>query len=639
MHIALERMHVWPSFVNHFESRTVVETTRTFYPSVFDLDKTVSKLRASFPEEERRIITAAEKVLVGRFDLLGYRDLYFNRTVPDWHHDPLSGKDSPRVHWSRINELRSDETGDKKIIWELNRHQFFVVLGQAYRLTGDQKYADCFCTLISDWMDSNPPKVGVNWLSSLEVSFRSISWIWAIYLFEGSPRFTPAMHTRMREFLYLFGRHIETYLSTYFSPNTHLTGEALGLYILGSFLSEAPEADRWKHKGHSVLLGALKFQVRVDGTYCEQSSHYLRYTIDFYCNLLLLRRFEGYDVQPEVESKLNQLFDCLLHITTPDGRSPNFGDDDGGRLHFLDGSSVDDFRPALALGAVVLNRGDLKFAAGTASPELLWLLGPDGPDAFTAIEASEPAERIKSFSDGGIFCARSGWTADADHIVIDCGPHGFMNGGHAHADALGFVLTLNGSPIFIDSGTYNYTSDLSERNRFRSSHAHNCLTVNNQSSSRPAGPFSWKTSASSSLIEWRTTPDGKVVFRGTHDGFETFDVRYERTIEIDFDDRIQIEDFVSSPASNVYELHFVLSPDLRAEITDPSGTLLITNGAGSKVLRIESTAVAESECVPSWRTEAWAVSTLYGERTGTQKLVCKVEGPGEIRVRTRLMKM
>ena len=48
---------------------------------------------------------------------------------------------------------------------------------------------------------------------------------------------------RVLKFLYLNGRHLETYLSTYFSPNTHLTGEALGLFYLGTLLPEFKDAD------------------------------------------------------------------------------------------------------------------------------------------------------------------------------------------------------------------------------------------------------------------------------------------------------------------------------------------------------------------------------------------------------------
>ena len=53
------------------------------------------------------------------------------------------------------------------------------------------------------------------------------------------------------KFLYLNARHLESYLSTYFSPNTHLTGEALGLFYIGTLLPEFNEAKRWQELGRA----------------------------------------------------------------------------------------------------------------------------------------------------------------------------------------------------------------------------------------------------------------------------------------------------------------------------------------------------------------------------------------------------
>ena len=628
--------HIADSDLTADQVSQIIKPGHHFYRSVYDLAACLDALVARFPGEEARIVNAADRVCVGRFDLLGYKELSFGGPIPNWHLDPISGKTSARVHWSRINEVDAKATGDKKIIWELNRHQFFVVLGQAYSLTGDERYAECFSRLVRSWMDDNPPKLGVNWLSSLELAFRSISWIWAFHLFRNSAHFTPTLLARMTKFLCAFGWHIETYLSTYFSPNTHLTGEALGLYLLGSFLPEVSDAEKWKRLGYKVLIDSLEFQVRPDGTYCEQASHYLRYTIDFYSNLLLLRRLEGSGVEPELETKLNQLFDCLLHVTMPGGETPNFGDDDGGRLHFLDGRPVTDFRPALALGAALLKRGDLKHAAGEPSAELLWLLGAEGLNAFDTTSPAEPAEKALAFPDGGIFAARSDWTDRADSILIDCGPHGFLNGGHAHADALSFVMAVDGVPVFIDSGTYNYTSDLSLRDRFRSSHAHNCLTVNDRTSSIPAGPFSWKTTARGRLIEWRITGDGTACFQGTHDGFADLGVKYERSIDINFREGILVEDSVSGAGSNLYEVHFVLSPEFRAEIIDPSAKVEITAAGGDAVLQLSSTVSGNVTEGPQWRKEDWMVSAVYGQRTRSEKLVYSVKGSGSLRIRTTI---
>ena len=103
-------------------------------------------------------------------------------------------------------------------------------------------------------MDQNPPKLGINWASSLEVAFRAIAWLWAFYFFKDSAELTPRVFMPAIKFLYLSARHLETYLSTYFSPNTHLTGEALGLFYLGMLLPEFREAARWRDTGRRILL-------------------------------------------------------------------------------------------------------------------------------------------------------------------------------------------------------------------------------------------------------------------------------------------------------------------------------------------------------------------------------------------------
>src|SRR5437868_3605040 len=81
----------------------------------------------------------------------------------------------------RFDDLDSGETGNKKIVWELNRHQHFFTLGVAFCLTGDELFARTFVHHLETWMDSNPPGIGINWSSSLEVAFRAMSWIWAFH--------------------------------------------------------------------------------------------------------------------------------------------------------------------------------------------------------------------------------------------------------------------------------------------------------------------------------------------------------------------------------------------------------------------------------------------------------------------------
>ena len=501
-------------------------TKRVSGPSVQAIEAgagaTDSKTTAPWldPKSLASPIPAADRILTNRFTLLGHPDLDFGTPI-DWHLDPVSGKRAPRIHWSRIPYLDADVVGDHKVVWEINRHQHFYVLGRAYRLTRDEKYARRFAEHLASWMDENPPKVGINWASSLEVSYRAIAWLWAFELFQDSPALTPELLGRAIAYLDVHGRHLERYLSTYFSPNTHLTGEALGLLYLGVSLPGLKRAGRWREKGWKILVEQLPRQVHPDGVYFEQATYYHRYTVDIYLHAVILARKSGIPVPPEVLESLGLLVDHLADLTRPDTTIPIIGDDDGGRLAWLDERDFMDVRSPLAVASVVLDRPHYADIAGGATEEVFWLLGPD---AVTQVnewaEASPAPERLsRLYPVGGYAIMRDGWDGDASHAVIDCGPLGTMNCGHAHSDSLAMEVSVTGCPVLVDPGTFTYTASAEDRDRFRHSASHNTVTVDGHSASVPAGPFSWSIRTDAQHDAWwsGTNTDW---FVGSHAGFQ-----------------------------------------------------------------------------------------------------------------------
>ncbi|HKR13154.1 MAG TPA: alginate lyase family protein [Pyrinomonadaceae bacterium] len=556
----------WSSLVRLPE--TVPHTdflNQRFFKGFHDLDKSVVQLES----RRREIVQQADRICEGKFDLLGFKDLSFGDPI-DWHFEPVSGKRIPLDHWSKLDYLDAGVAGDKKIVWELNRHQYFMKLGQAYVLTGDERYARVFANHLEAWMDANPPKLGINWASSLEVAFRSISWLWGLYFFKDA---APAQTMkRAVKFLYLNARHLESYLSTYFSPNTHLTGEALGLFYLGTLLPEFDEAERWQTLGHDILIEQIPVHVKPDGVYFEQSSYYHRYTTDFYIHFLILSRLNGLAVPKTVEDALVSLLDHLMYITRPDGTTPFFGDDDGGRLLMLDARAPNDFRPSLATGAVLFRRGDYKFVADDAAEELLWLLGPEGLQEYDEIDVHEPVETSRAFPDGGYFVMRDGWASQSNYLLFDCGPHGALNCGHAHADALSIDVAANGRTTLVDPGTYTYTGSKELRDWFRSSQAHNTVTLDGISSSIPNTAFTWQTIAPCRLVDWVTT-DSYDFISGERDGVVRSIFFLKRKYWI-------IRDTLKSPTEHTADIYFHFNsganPSLKdGEIHEPESGLTI----------------------------------------------------------------
>ena len=584
-----------------------------FFSGVCEADTTIAALRRNWPEAEKQILETANRIVSGKFDLLGCTGLSFGSSI-NWHLDPISGKIAPLVHWSRVDYLNPDVCGDKKIIWELNRHQYFVTLGQAYWLTNDETYARCFAQHVESWIHANPPKRGINWASSLEIAFRSISWVWALHFFKNSPSLSPATLTSVLKGLYLNARHLEDYLSTYFSPNTHLTGEALGLFYLGTVLPEFNESRRWREAGTRILVDQLRHQVRPDGVYFEQSSYYHRYTVDFYTHFLILSRVNGHSLPDTVEEKLRLLLDHLMYITRPDGTTPLFGDEDGGRLIKLDHRATNDFRAALSNGASLFKRGDYKLVAGEVSEETLWLLGAEGLRKFEETISQCPSDTSRAFSSGGYYLMRDSWKAEANWLLFDCGPHGTLNSGHAHADALSIQFASGGVTVLEDAGTYTYTGSNAARDLFRGSAAHNVLLVDGRPSSIPGGPFSWKSTAGSTLNSWMSEKRFDFA-EGTHDGYKSLPdpVGHKRSILFLKNDYWILRDEVTASDLHQLELLFHFSPDFAVEETTPGRdgqpSLLRATDEG------DGSAIFSAFGGGSWRREEGWVSHCYGRRT------------------------
>lgn len=603
-----------------------------FFPSLQQRVSIVNRIKRDFPGQQRLLLDRSDRALDGYFDLLGLTNLSFG-TPPDWLLEPVSRVRSALAHWSAIDYLNPRRAGDKKITWELNRHQHFVTLGQAYWLTGDEKYAEGFVDQATSWMDANPPNLGINWASSLELAFRSISWLWAIQLFAESKRLTAAFVLRLLKHLIAHGTHIESYLSSYFSPNTHLTGEALGLFYLGSALPEIRWSKRWRENGLKILLEEFPRQVANDGVYFEQSTYYHRYTADFFIHVLILARAGGISIPNEVTDRLEKMITHLVCIMRPDGSSPLIGDDDGGRLCVLGPRDSDDFRDTIATAAALYGRADWKHAAGNNAFETLWLLGTDGVDRFAELPDAVPLETSTIFPFGGQVILRDRWSRDTTYALMDCGPHGSLSFGHSHADALSIEFAALGRSWIVDPGTFTYTGDRAARNWFRSTEAHNTVTVDGESQSSVAGPFSWNTVARSSLDDFILADFDFAC--GSHNGYERLQdpVKHTRSLigpkrstSFDSHETLQgyliVRDSLAASQTHKYSLRYHLSPGCSAFAVD--NQVRVTEPGGRRL----TIAVYGSSKINAQIQESW-VSRAYGNREHSQAAVFEIEATGE----------
>jgi uncharacterized heparinase superfamily protein len=268
-------------------------------------------------------IRLAEEILQHRFPLLG--GTLDTGAEIHWRRDYTSGIETASGYFRRIPYLDIARAGDHKNIWELNRHQHLVVLAQAFLFSGRQRYLDEIVRQVESWMAQNPFQGSMNWTSALEVAFRALSWMWVYHL--AGNRFSESFRERFLSELYRHGLHLEINLSYYFSPNTHLLGEAVALHALGRLFTGLPRADRWEATGAGVVRNELDRQVLPDGCHFERSTYYHVYALDMFQFHAILRGLD--DVYRE---KLTRMASFLEAVMGASDTLPFIGDDDGGRF-------------------------------------------------------------------------------------------------------------------------------------------------------------------------------------------------------------------------------------------------------------------------------------------------------------------
>ncbi len=510
-----------------------------------------SFLKERLPGEADAILRQAGKICEHRFDLLGYEGLNYGAPI-EWHSDLVHKRRAPKEPWHRIHYLDFNEVGDSKVTWELSRHQHFVTLAKAFRLNGEVKFAQEIFAQWQDWHAQNPYPIGINWASSLEVAFRCLSWIWTYFLLEDSPVMPSGFRHDWLRALSIGGRHIECYLSTYFSPNTHLLGEGVALFFIGTLCPELQSAKRWQQLGWQIVTQEAGRQVQLDGLHFEQSTYYHVYALDFFLHAGILANLNDLAVPPAFDATLEKMLNALCLLTRA-GTAPRFGDDDGGRLFDRRRNRPEHMTDPLSTGAVLFGRGDFKAVARDLREETLWLLGEEGAAEFDRLPVKSADTNSIALPSAGLYFM----TGDDQQLVIDAGPHGASSAGHGHADALSICLNTKGAPLLIDPGTCEYVGE--ERRLFRGTPFHNTLTVDGKGQSQPKGPFSWTRLPEVRSEGWITGQTFDL-FAGSHDGYRP--VIHRRWVFWLRSRFCLVRDHVSGAGEHALDVFWHLHPDL-----------------------------------------------------------------------------
>jgi hypothetical protein len=391
------------------------------------------------------------------------------------------------------------------------RQQRTFQLAQAYALTGDERYAARSLSALEEWGTAGAADAG----------FDLLARCWSLVLLRSSSALTTLRLCDAIEALRQRAVGLSADDARLSAPATTVIVNALALFYVATLLPELRESSRWRDLAVRVLVAECERQVHADGVHFEQSTSFQFYAVDVYLHFLLLAERNRVEVPSVVGERLQRMLEFILAIRTPDGTVPSIGDSDGGTLLPLMSRPALDARGRFAVAATLFGRSDFAWAAGSATPEIAWLMGASGLRAFDALRPSTPtASASRAFPAGGYAIMRSGWDRGAHHMLVDVGPLGCpVSGAHGHADLLSIQCSIFGDPVVVDPGTHCY-GDSRWRDFFRSTAAHSTVVVDGLSQVEPSGVFGWNRRPRVRLREWHSTADVDFL-DAEHDGYAT----------------------------------------------------------------------------------------------------------------------
>lgn len=518
-----------------------------------NLNKVDSKLKVIWGNPKNIISNIKEEELFIsnygiQFDLTS--DLEWNRgTKGHWEYE---------IYSLDICTRNTDDIGDIRCSWEINRMQFMPYLALIYKKTNDKKYLDLIKKHFNDWNDKNYFLKGINWVSPMEIAIRSYQWLVTYYLIDDDD-----LRKDMLIAIINSMKYVSNNLSKFSSANNHLILEAFILSEIG-YIIEDVYPQNWCEIGYNILEKEMYLQNYDDGINKEHALHYQAFVTDAILQYnFFLRKINKKPIAEEIVKK-SLSFMSDLNV---DRLNFEFGDSDDAKILSFSLKNSNYYYYILQLGSIYYKTEFIAFEI--LLPEVKFI-----SKVYERIKLEDyKSEKYKLYKDGGYCTVNS----NNNTLLFDFAELGFGEiAAHGHADALSLIYYYKDEPIFIDAGTYIYNIEKEQRDYFRSTEAHNTLVYNDTNQSEIKGPFLWGKKAKPFLHSFEGNQE-KVRVEASHDGYNP--LVHKRIVEYNFiDESLEIIDYFDEVA----KINFVLSP--KSEIVKVNKNELIINNRGKKMM-------------------------------------------------------
>lgn len=377
--------------------------------------------------------------------LIPFTTLSFNKIRDDynlinWQKD-FNSDYKWKYGWYKDIRFGNNTESDIKVPWELGRLQHLPWLALSYSETKKENIKFEIRNQIFDFMASNPPNFGVQWITSMDIGIRLVNILLTLSFFDDSDKlFVNDEMELINSYLFDHYQHIRDNIEySEGMRGNHYLSNICSIMIYFCFIEDNEAKDLLVEKYINQINTELNYQFHPDGSNFEASTRYHIFTNQMVLTAnLILSKLTGKTLAVNKLNLINSFTAELLKFSEP----VQIGDNDSGFFW------------------KVLDNENITYRA------IKSLTNPQNTNIVS-----------NNFLDFGYIAKKS----KEFNLVFKCGKVGQMGkGGHDHNDNLSYHLYYKGIAVVIDIGTYCYTSNFIKRNYYRSTLQHNVLTINNE---------------------------------------------------------------------------------------------------------------------------------------------------------------
>ena len=479
-----------------------------------------------YPQIAQKIISISDDVLNNKFIFDMPWDMERTQEYVEFN---------DKIDWNyKLND-------DFEFLYQLNRHNFFCYLAQAYYLTDNVKYLEKLCGVWNDFLDNVPYTKGNTPYRSLEVGMRCSNWLQTIEMIKGTKYYTKELRIKIDKAL---KEHVKILLDEH--STFHITSnwgiiQDSGLFLLGAYFNDLKVLDIAANR----LNEELSMQILNDGVHWEQSCGYHNAVLFSLIDVVVASNIIDYNMPFDIVKKVSQMALVNVKWIKPDRCQPLLGDSDNNNICDV-----------LSRCALVLNDTNMKYLGfENLDWDSAFYFGMDGIENYKKIPKNVPLYKSVQLKSSGQCIYRNSWDLDACYLHFMNGKTG---GGHSHADKLSVMLSLNGRDVLVDSGRYTYKNN-KKRRFIKSAIAHNTTILKNNPFLVPID--SWQAVKPAQSLPNIFEENENVAFiEGSHLGYVKKGLLFKRSIIVVKPDIFIILDSFIGKGSHKYSQYYHFSP-------------------------------------------------------------------------------